>query len=684
MNNDRQSGQVNGSNIRIAADVWARKRIEQVLELPAGSLPPQSSREPSKVDWEGVMRRVRHTPEWRALKEGAALKHRCRLEATSQLKLLRLLESSGVRRRGHVRFVQGCRIGVYHEFGRFREKKGELAALAGFWRDGFARLVAEKQVDKVVAHGSVMEEVAKQTFVRGTSRRESDVILAVGSRAPVVVALRSELAGRRVALFLDVVLSGSTVRRLRRLLFDTYGVSEVHVFCVVLSKSYSLRVSEISCLYLDAAEKRYLTSCQACDEGDVPWIYDSNFGITCELNPEQQHDAWKEHFHVNEEWWRWIRDTGALEFDRRLGPVVVKYFVNFTPLLADPGIRLAIGQRAREKVLEIAGSRDCVIVSPKQNKQSRIVAQCVAEHVGCESFKVRRRDGAVYLSKSDVEKIGKRPVVFVDAAVDGGATLQGVAGALVSAGVRLAGVFVVVDRMLDATRRELEGSIGGFEIVSLLRFPFRSVEVKPGDQPASNMFEACLEDLCGRGRLAPYVDVVRGRPGGGRKQAIDPVSESAKREAVECAVDARATGRGHRYFHGVTSKRDLWTRLRGLPPELKGNPAINLVLCAFAHNGLSWDLKKRTVKELINLDCYDWVPGWLRANRETIRDQIPFVAVALAIGIMRVPDYQERVLDEIRELIAEMRRTCLPFDERELATCDATLAAFLELERVVA
>jgi len=590
----------------------------------------------------------------------------CLLDPPKQAEFLEFLKREQIRKQGHVQFHNGCRNGVYFEFGGSLESES-WEELVSWCKEALLPTIKDQRIDFIVGHTKTMYQIGKR-LAKAINISEANILEAVGRNPVVVPRFGQELRGRRVFVLVDVVKSGRTLGRLEEVLSNNLEAKAVISAALVNQNRVAMNLGPRLSVCADPADG-YLNPCPACASGQKPALYDHTLSRAVEsLTREEFDGAWLQSVSYNL-WWDRLDLDGALIHNKRLNNAHYKVFIETMRFFENSLTR----QRIKNEVCgllprELLEEDGVVLYSKCEGERARQVAMLVGEILRWDLCEVKTRGSVVQFGSATVAAIEDNRVILVDAAVNSGATMDALMRIAYGSRAKQLNAFVLINRLAGHPREEFLvdacKGIGGGQFLYCFPFPFIAPKK---DEEEVRKFLTTARSLKDKDGLKGYCNWrLRGGKGPGRKRReFDCL-------ALQGIVDCKIQGQPQAIFLEGVTEAGLKAFVRNFPEGWGDSAEIRDSLCSLMMNGIPRNAKTKVAEYLVDIDCFDWLDdSWIIKNVDELRShQGGSYALAIAAAMKHSPERRKQLVGDLEIAKANIRAERLPFDEQGTVNMD--------------
>ncbi len=578
--------------------------------------------------------------------------------------LQRLLNEEGIRSAGHVTFTAGCRTGIYFEFGKLVESPRwsefmELCVAA--LKTPLQASGAEVIVGHTAAMYAVGNELAKHAGITPRS-----VVAAYGNVPVTVPGVAGEYAGKRVALLLDVVLSGDTRQSIIDHLQHDLRAKVVYSACIVYQGQSA--IPGLDALLVKPSTS-YLHPCLACAIGDVPKAYNPTLGRLRTGRTRLEHErAWKQHVQEHGGWWDVFADAKALKVDREFGGRRYGIFIETNALLAHETARKAVAKATLKALAPIEGNSDITILFERMTGSTRSerMAVFIQELTGWKLVPFTSRDSKHQLKTSSAEELRGRHVLIVDAAVNTGNLARRLHQAAMQSGASTVSVFAFVNRLAASDEEEvftrfLKETSGG-HFLYCFPLPVRAPRIPLAAQGTPSRFRDYAQRLAVYEQYRKYW-LTLSHQSGFYSDAQEEVESSR-------AVWEQSGNADHVHvMRGELTEKQMKSRVKRIPKQWLQESDVRSALSTAMSNGFSPRAKGFIARFLVDNHSYEWLDNeWIKLNHRLFNDEPTGAVFGVGVyaAICERPDLRPGIRRDLESSI-QLRSKELLFPEIELS-----------------
>lgn len=333
--------------------------------------------------------------------------------------------------------------------------------------------------DVVLSNGWAMDMVAQRLLVLRSRQGlpAATNVMCVGY-SPVTM-LGDIVAGNRVLILLDVIVTGGQVRDLQNIVREFGGrVAGIRALCSADSPKATdeslsfglcvipMKIAEGSAATASEKEQRVFNPFSHC--------------MTTKAGGSRSPTAFLSQNADAAEFWLNVDRTNAYEHHHVERGAHYIAFINTLKLINDSSIGDALVQRLAQKVTSASGMPDCVLVP------DRIRARELAERsVRCWSVQGRTTDivvasyrgGAWQVASQDLRRLARKKVMVIDSAVGYGRTVDQLVRMAHAHGAVQCGAAVLISRLPHGAEAAFNRRLNG-GLISLYSLPIQPVVIR--------------------------------------------------------------------------------------------------------------------------------------------------------------------------------------------------------------
>jgi hypothetical protein len=529
------------------------------------------------------------------------------------------------------------------EFGRLRTLPEHLAEEISetvadrAW--GLLRAMMPRERIVIVCFSESMHRCGKRLASKMVRARAEDVhvVMADDFHAPKLWCDPGELYERHIVVLVDVVHSGSLLRRLFAICRQGAPRDLLGVAIINQSGTDHHGGDRLVSLWQEEREDRRPYDPR---HGRDVRFFDPATAVSYDelpaevADPERARVTIEHHLAAIAPLLPYIKATGALKQDVQIGGVYYPWAVDLLSLLRDDDARVELASRALRALADLASRGTwCLVYPATKHKRAGAWAELIATMFRWPVLKVGRRSCAHYhqpLTPAQQRALAKWPrALVVDAAIRTGTSLRSLVEVIRTAElpkVKEIGTLYAFDGLFTEQRTELEASLG-VEVRSLFKLPF-GAPTEPVGRHCRERLKDTLGELNGPKcrEHALWADPVRMYC---RKKLKRPrrlpkrTSRSGDVEhSVRRAFDEGQRGAPARLEHACNEPSSSLVRNLDVTFALQ-EPRTRNVLRGFLCNSMPAPFIEWCAMALATQDDYDWFDtDWLLLHRRFFTDAV--------------------------------------------------------------
>ena len=494
------------------------------------------------------------------------------------------------------------------------------------------------------------------------------VVLAHDYYAPKLVCDSREFENTDVVVLVDVVHSGSLLRRLIKLCLD-YGPSTVKGLALIGQSEFVKDEVDYAAIWQSESEARepldeFRSTASDADLGRLR-IFDPN--RSCALQPYSDRlvdcDTSSASFeYIDPQLQECIERTDAMKCDFQIGSKKYAFAVNVLDLLRkDEESRKFIIGRAYSMLADCAFRNTCLAFHAGRSARAGVIAKALSDVSGWPSMAIGTRGKTFTLTDQQCRRFASFDnIVIVDAAIRTGDTIAAIAQAIAQQKVmeepRVVG-FCVLNSLTDIELEALSSKLD-IELRSAFRLPLAppSDEIRhwTSQQKAAigkELIDQCASELI-RKVLSEYCTPAFRKVFGKATQSSDEVallinkaisharktSSAADQISVACSTRSPSAIR-HLQVDDVINDRTVQTMLNGI-----------------MFNSMKPQFKESAAIALAAAGRYDWMTlKWLKVNEAFLESRGSAWKSIVMIEQLMSKDGRQHELRVFKEAAIEYR-----------------------------